>query len=160
MAVTRLMRSGKYFLMVGGNSTLPMPIPNSATDVPTARPTQSCESTLMSCPTRLNVRLTIRPHSMPMRRPMRGVTRDATAKHAGGMAPMIPMASVGTENSCWISEKSGESEPGSVRRLNATMTMPMSASVRPAHTGRGASFPAISDMFSHHAREHAASRCS
>ena len=75
--------------------------------------------------------------SRPNRRAMSGVRMPNTAKHSGGSMPRNPSTTGSSVISASTWSRIGESDATAVRRLNATSTMPMRASERPAQSGRG-----------------------
>lgn len=132
-------RSGKYFLMSGGSTTLPTPIAANST----AAPTRSARaSDARARPTIAAVATTIEAtasRSSPKRRSRAGVTMPKIAKHTGGAAPMRPRIHAGTATatSASTSARIGDSDATAERREKATSTMPVNARSLPRHRERG-----------------------
>ena len=133
----RPIRSGKYFLTSGGNSTLPTPRPAKVTTLPIINTVSDPARPRVRCPISIAVRASTSTFSSPSRRVNTGVKMPKTAKHTGGSIPSTPMAVALSAMSAEISPTIGERPATAVRRVKATRMMPSSARVRPAHKERG-----------------------
>ncbi len=130
-------RSGKYFLMSGGSTTLPTPIAANNTAVPRRRARASdARARATIAPVATTIAATAR-RSRPKRRSRAGVTMPNTAKHTGGAAPISPRIHDGTAKSASISARIGESEATAERSEKATSTMPVQARSLPRQRERG-----------------------
>ena len=133
-AVTAPMRSGKYRFTSGGSSTLPMPMPPSAsTDQP--RNTGVFGATARrSCPTTTNTiaRIDRRLEPEACARSARRACRTARTTRPGWCRAARPASSRrGTSRRTWL--KIGETAATASRRLRPTSTMAARTTRRPRH---------------------------
>lgn len=116
---------------------LPMPVPANATMLPTSSTAKAGANARTRWPAVMSSSASTMPLSRPMPRATRGAMNPETANRIGGSVPSSPTPMVEIGTSTRMSARIGEIPATAWRRVRATRTMPSSAAVRPAHSGRG-----------------------
>jgi len=126
-------------LTSGGTTTLPMPMPASATAEPASNMPTPPALARSSRPAVASSMVSTAVRSSPIRRIRRGVPRANAANAAVGIMPSTPVMVLPKSNRWPRRSSSGVSEVTALRRLAATRMMAAKASRRPLNSeGRGA----------------------
>lgn len=118
---------GKYFLTSGGATTLPMPIPASATRDPTPITHGSWARARRTWPAAAAVIASTVSSSSPIRRSTIGVRTPQRANIAVGTIPSSPIPPAPRPISASMTPSRGLREVTAVRRLSETRTTPSRA---------------------------------
>lgn len=113
-----------------------MPVPASATTLPTSSAAKSGANARTRWPTVMSSSASTMLPSRPMLRATRGAMTPDAASRIGGSVPITPTPMFDMGMSTRMSLRIGDIAATAIRRVNATSTMPASAAARPAHTGR------------------------